>query len=228
MDDRRSFYRNCRTIKFAKGEIIFLQNQVPKCVYSIISGVVEESNSTSSGDYRSISFEIVGDILPKCCAFSKTNTTLFIYTAYTDCEMYVIDKEVFKAQLANDINFANKMLSRSTSSLLGARLKIDALEKPNATLRLLYMFRYLCLAYGKKSTDGFIKIQVPLTQQRLADFAGFTRETATLLLHKMKTQKIISSSEKYFYINIAEHDASLSVSMLPFAPENAAFQRNIM
>ena len=122
------------------------------------------------------------------------------------------------------------------SSPLGARLKIDALEKPKANIKLLYILRYLCLAYGKKSNEDTVKIQVPLIQQQLADFAGFTRETATLLLNKLKIQKIISCDQKYYFVNIVElnnliddeYDPGLSVNMLPLTPNNVVSRRNIL
>lgn len=233
MNDRRSFYRNYKTIRFAKGETIFLQGQTPKCLYSILSGVVEETSSSSNGEHRSITFDIVGDIFPKCWAFSKTDHTLFHFSAYTDCELYIIDKETFQAQIADNIEFANKMLDRSVNSLLGARLKIDALEKTNTDARLLYLFRYLCLAYSRDENVDTVKIMVPLTQQQLADFAGFTRETASLLLKKLKSQKIVSSFQRYYFVNTKglseliddEYDPGLSVSMLPSGLNKTRFSR---
>ncbi|MGE5327763.1 MAG: cyclic nucleotide-binding domain-containing protein, partial [Thiobacillus sp.] len=63
MNENRSFYENYPTVKFSKGEIILHQDEVPKYVYVVKSGVVEALNFTHSGDYRSISFAIADDIL---------------------------------------------------------------------------------------------------------------------------------------------------------------------
>jgi CRP/FNR family transcriptional regulator len=166
-DDRRSFYRHNPTVKFSKGETIFIQGEVPKNLYSIRSGVVEESNLTSDGNQQSIAFEITGDIIPKSWAFSKTAKTLFDYTALTDCELYVISKENFQSQIAYNLDFTKKMLDRTIVSLMGAKLKLDALEKPHANLKLLYTLLYLCYQYGTKIRANFIMIQVPLTNKIL-------------------------------------------------------------
>ena len=225
-DDRRSFYRHNTTVRFSKGETIFLQGEVPKNLYSIKSGVVEESNLTSNGNQQSIAFEIVGDIIPKSWAFSKTAKTLFDYTAFTDCELYVISKEDFLSQVAYNFDFTKKMLDRIIVSLMGARLKLDALEKPHASLKLLYTFLYLCYQYGTKVGAGIVMIQVPLTQQDLADITGLTRETTNLELSKLKKGKVVVSDQKYYLVDIEELNSKLdddyepgsSLNMFPSRP----------
>ncbi|MCX6728560.1 MAG: Crp/Fnr family transcriptional regulator [Candidatus Saccharibacteria bacterium] len=222
-DDRRSFYRHNPTVKFSKGETIFLQGEVPKHLYSIKSGVVEESNLTSDGNQQSIAFEIIGDIIPKSWAFSKATKTLFDYTALTDCELYVISKEDFQSQIAFNLDFARKLLNRIVVSLMGAKLKLDALEKPHASLKILYTIRYLCYQYGTSIGQSSVMIQVPLTQQEMADFTGLTRETTNLELNKLKRSKIISIDQKYYIVDIDklnciiddDYESDSSMTMLP-------------
>ncbi len=222
-DDRRSFYRHNPTVKFSKGETIFLQGEIPKTLYSIKSGVVEESNLTVNGNQQSIAFEITGDIIPKSWAFSKTAKTLFDYTALTDCEMYVISKEYFQSQIACNIDFTRKILDRMVVTLLGAKLKLDALEKPHARLKLLYTLLYLCYQYGTNVVTGIIMIQVPLTQQDLADATGLTRETTNIEINKLKKEKVVTSDQKYYLIDIEKlnskvddaYEPGSSMNMLP-------------
>jgi CRP/FNR family transcriptional regulator len=188
--------------------------------------VVEESNLTSDGDQQSIAFEIIGDIIPKSWAFSKTAKTLFDYTAFTDCELYVISKEDFQSQIAYNLDFTKKMLDRMVVSLMGAKLKLDALEKPHAIQKLMYTFLYLCYQYGTKIGAGVVMIQVPLTQQDLADTTGLTRETTNLELRKLKKAKIITSDQKYYLVDIERLNSQLdddyepgsSLNMFPNRP----------
>lgn len=204
MKERRSFYRNNQTIKFACGETIFFQDMVPKCIYVIKSGVVEEFDITCTGDSRSISFETVGDVIPKCFAFSKTERTLFNYVAHTDCELYIVSKNAFGRELGHDVEFANKMINRLMNSLMSARLHIDAISRPKAHMKLLYTFRFLALLYGKEVGEGLVRIQIPLTQQTIANITGLTRETASLGLHKIKSQGVVDCKSKYYVVNIGQ------------------------
>ncbi len=222
MNELRSFYRKYPTVKFAKGEIILQQDEIPRHVYGIKSGVVKLSNLSAEGDDRTISFEIVDDILPICWAFSKTSRALFYYQAYTDCELYVIPKDVFESQLMISDGFIRAMLNRQVSSYIGNMLQVDALEKTKAYSKLIYTFRYFCLLYGRDVKRDLVKIYVPLTQQELANKTGLTRETTTLELKKLKKQKIISVRHKYYTVDTAklnseiddEYDPGIEVSML--------------
>lgn len=222
MNELKSFYRKYPTIKFAKGEVIFQQNEVPAHVYAIKSGVVKVSNLSADGVDQLISFEIIDDIVPICWAFSKTTKALFYYQAYTDCEFYIMSKEVFEAHMANNVGFANAMLSRQVSSYVGNMLQVDALEKTRAYTKLLYTFRYLCLRYGRDIRRDLVKIYVPLTQQEIANTTGLTRETTTLELKKLREQKILSVRRKYYTVDTSklnaqiddEYDPGIDVSML--------------
>lgn len=222
MEERRSFYRNYPVIKFTKGETVFFQDETPKCIYIVKTGIVEIANSTSTGDSQSISFETVGDIIPKCWAFSKTTKTLFSYKAFTDCELYIIDKTNFIAQLTDNHEFANKVLGRAVSSLVGTRLHVEALEKPSANIKLLYMFRYFCLQYGEKVSENTVNIKLPLSQQDIADFSGLTRETTSKEIGILKNNKILVHKRKYYTIDIDklneaiddEYNPGVSVSLL--------------
>ena len=182
---------------------------------------------TSDGNKQSIAYEITGDIIPKSWAFSKTTKTLFNYTALTDCELYVISKDDFQSQIAYNLDFTKKMLDRTVVLLMGAKLKLDALEKPHAHLKLLYTFLYLCYQYGTKIGTDYVMIQVPLTQQDLADITGLTRETTNLELNKIKKDGIVNSDQKYYLVNIEKLNSKLddnykpdsSMSMLPHKNE---------
>lgn len=201
MNERRFFYRNNKVAKFSKGETIFLLDEIPKHIYCIKSGVIKIFSVTSNGNKQLINFEIVGDILPKSVAFSISTKTLFEYTAFTDCELYVINIDDFKSQIAYNIDFTKKMLNRLACTLVGLSLKVDALEKSNAEYKLAYIFRYLCLLFGTNRLSGHVRIEVPLTQQDIAELTGLTRETINMEIHLLTKLKIISSCHKYFIVD---------------------------
>jgi len=215
MHDRRSFYRNNPVVKFSKGEVIFLIDEVPRCLYSIKSGVVEESSITANGGRELISFEIIGDIFPKCWAFAKTSKTLFEYTAFTDCELYMISQDDFLSQISFNIDFTKKMLDRSVSAYLGTSLKIDALERSHADQKLIHTFRYLSLLYGAGRSNGLIRIEVPLTQQDLAELTGLTRETTNMELARLRRDDVIISYQKYYTVNMIKLNEKINKTYEP-------------
>jgi CRP/FNR family transcriptional regulator len=202
MNRLRSFYNNYPTIKFAKGEIILHQHETPKHLYSVKNGLVQVTDITKGGDNRSISFETTDDIIPICWAFAKTAETLFYYTAYTDCELFVVDRNSFIHKVLDDPDFADRIIHRIMNAYVGTQIQVNALLKPDAKSQLLNTFQYLSLLYGGESRDNTITIQVPLTQQVIASFAGLSRETTSKELNKLRAEKIVHWKNKLYAVDI--------------------------
>lgn len=209
MNSLRSFYGNYPTIKIAKGDILFKQTDTPSTAYAIKRGVMRISNISSEGAERVISFKVANEPLPICWIFSKTTSALFYYIAHTDCELYVIDKADLDGQQQSNPAFMHKLLDTIVNAYVNTSLQIDALVQTRASGKLLYAFRHLCLRYGKDTLDGHMKIQIPLTQQDIANYTGLTRETTTLELNKLKAKKIISVKHKYYSVNISYLEARI-------------------
>jgi len=210
MKDRRSFYRNNQTLRFDRGETILYQDMAPKHLYGIKNGVVESYNITCCGESQTIAFTTVGGIFPKCWGISKTERTLFYYRAHTDCELYIISKHDFQRELVGDVDFSTKVINQMASSLVASRLHLDALGKCKASVRLLYTFRFLALIYGKNIGKNLVKIQIPLTQQSIANLAGLTRETTSMELNKIKDRGIASCKRMYYTIDTKKLNDSIS------------------
>jgi DNA-binding transcriptional regulator LsrR (DeoR family) len=58
-------------------------------------------------------------------------------------------------------------------------------------------------------------IQVPLTQQDLADFTGLTRETTNLELSKLKKGKVVVSDQKYYLVDVKKLSAKIDDAYEP-------------
>lgn len=201
MGELRAFYRNYPTVKFQKGEIIIHQDEKPRYVYAIRTGIVEAYNLTRSGFYRVNSFEIADDVIPVCWSFSKTTASLFYYRAYTDCELWAIPKQDFLQKIAESYRFVEDMLDRQMRGYIGTQLQVDALARQHGYTKLLYLFRYLSLRFGRDTAQDRSKIQIPLTQQAIANFSGLTRETATIEINRLKKNGILSCEHRYYTVH---------------------------
>jgi CRP/FNR family transcriptional regulator len=202
MSSLRTFYDRFPITKISKGEVILQQGETPEHGFAIKRGAVKITNVSSDGNEKIISFKITNDLFPICWIFSKTNATLFYYQAHTDCEVYIIDKDIIEHQLESEPEFVRSLLDKQVNNFVSNSLQIDALVQSKASVKLLYMFRHLSLRFGRKMNNGFIRIQVPLTQSELANLTGLTRETTILELHKLKRSDVISSRHKYYTVNI--------------------------
>jgi CRP-like cAMP-binding protein len=201
MNKLRAFYSDFPTVKVTKGDILFQQSDIPTVGYAIKRGVIRVCNINESGSEKTISFKVTDEPFPICWLFAKTTAALFFYQAHTDCELYVIDKEAFSHHLRKDSAFALGMVDILTNAYVNASLQVDALVQTSARLKVLYTFRHLCLRYGKNIIKNYSRIQIPLTQQELANYIGLTRETTTLELNRLKAAGVVSYQRKYYNVN---------------------------
>lgn len=201
MNKLRSFYSNFPTIKVSKGDVLFQQSDTPAVGYAIKRGVISICNISASGNEKIVSFKVTDEPLPICWLFSKSTTAMFFYQAHTDCELYAIGKEDFNEHLVKDNDFALQIISILSNAYVNTSLQVDALVQTSANLKLVYALRHLCLRYGRDTLDNISTLQIPLTQQELANYIGLTRETTTLELNRLKARGIVSYRRRYYSIN---------------------------
>jgi len=201
MNTTQQFYSAHPIIKVLKGEVIVQQSGIPNTAYAIKSGIVKVCNFTANGEEKSLSFKVEDDIFPVCWIFNKTKTALFYYQAHTDLELYTIDRQDITDQVETNADFAKAILDRQIISYVNSELQVEALEQSRAILKLMYTLRHLALTHGEEIKENYVKINIPLTQQELANFTGLTRETTVMELNKLKEMGIISIVQKYYIID---------------------------
>lgn len=185
----------------SKDDNILLQNTVPEKAFALKSGIVKIYNLTSDGEEKTILFTVQGELFPICWLFSKTEATLYYYQAYTDCELYVIDKEELTQRILEEPKLALLLLEAQTKWHVASMLHINALEQSRASVKLLSMFHFLGLRYGETVKPHRVKIRVPFTQHELANFTGLTRETTAIELKRLRDAGVVTSRQKYYFVN---------------------------
>ncbi len=194
---------------FKKGESILLQGQEPPCVYIIKSGLVRVYNITREGEERPVSFDTTLDIFPLGWIFDSLEKTQYFYQAFTECEVYQLNKEDFLRYCQHHPKMAYEIYAGIASRFVNLQMRIYALEQPKASTKILYTLAYLADQFGKKIAHGTTALLIPLTQQELANFIGLTRETTSSELKKLERKKILRFKNKRYYINSAKLKALL-------------------
>lgn len=202
MENFEDFLKQFRTIHFDKGEIVLRQHEVPTAAYVIKEGVIKTYNITAEGDEKPLSFDIAGEIFPVSWLFSKADTTLHYYEAFTPCELHVVPKEAYQDFMNRNPDAVFKILGNFIGNHVGYMLQVHALEQSKASEKLLYTLHYLTVRFGNKTANpSMIKIQLPLTQQELANFMGVTRETTAIELKKLEKQGVIVYQRANYSVN---------------------------
>lgn len=200
MKDLQPFLKNCRLQHFAKGEIILVQDEIPSTAYYIKKGVVKTYNLTRQGDEKPISFDIQDEVFPVSWVFSKLPYAQYFYEAFTDCELYCVPKQAYVDFLREHPDQLFAVFDYFIGRYMNYQMRINALEQSKASSKVLYTIHLLCLRFGVDQRPNMVKIQLPLTQQDLANFMGLTRETTSMELKKLQDKGVISYKNQTYSV----------------------------
>lgn len=186
---------------FEKGQIIFVQDVEPTCVYVIKQGIVKVYNLTADGDEKPISYDMPGEFLPIGWTFGKLQATQYYYEAFIDTDVYCIPREEYISFLKQNPDVLYQAFEYFVSRYMNFQMRINALAQSKASSKVLHTIHFLALRFGADVKKHTVKILLPLTQQELANFMGLTRETTSIELKKLQDQKILSYRQQKYTVH---------------------------
>lgn len=196
-----NFLQKHHTKKFVKGELIIVQGEIPPCVYVIKSGIVKVYNLTKDGDEKPISYDGEYECFPLGWTFSKMSESQFFYDAFVDVELYCIPKREFQTFLQENSEALYEIHTVLVNRYIYMQTRINALEQSKAASKVASTVHYLCLRYGQEIKNNVVKIDLPLTQQELANFMGLTRETTGIELKKLQKAGILTHKRQNYIVD---------------------------
>lgn len=202
MDAFQRFLKNYSKHSYGKGEVILQQDQLPATAYIVKSGIIKAYNLTANGDEKPIAFSLPGDIFPIEWVFSNSNRTQYFYETLTSCELYHVPSAEYLRFLKNEPAVLYELFKNFIGQHLDNQMRINALEQSRASDKVAYTLLFLAKRYGKKSGSSHVKIQVPFTQQDMANFMGLARETAAIELKKLERLEVISYQNRSYMIRV--------------------------
>lgn len=203
------FYEKYPIRRFQKGEIILVQGEVPKSAYVLKKGVVKSYNLTAQGEEKPISFDVVGEMFPIAWIFGKAKYAQFYYEAFTDCEVYCLVPSDYLAYLKGSPEQLYTTFDGFISNHINHQMRINALEQSKAAAKVLYTIHFLCVRFGREIKENMVRIELPLTQQDLANFMGLTRETTGIELKKLQRQGVLSYRKQNYVVKTDKLDELL-------------------
>jgi len=205
----QNFIKQYHVRRFDKGEIILVQGEVPTSAYVIKKGIVKSYNLTSQGEEKPISFDLVLDTFPVGWLFNKIRWCQYYYEAFTDCEVYAVPKNELQQFLQKDSIVLYDFLQHIIGEYLNYQMRINALEQSKAAAKVINTLHFLCLIFGRDLKNDMVRIELPLTQQELANFMGLTRETTGIELKKLQRRGIITYKRQNYVVKTDQLDGLL-------------------
>jgi CRP-like cAMP-binding protein len=96
---------------------------------------------------------------------------------------------------------ATSLLDHYASMYTAAIMHLHALEQSRARDKLLHIFQYLSLRFGKPLDKTVFRIELRLTHQDIANLIGITRETVTAEISKLSKSGIVKSENLHYIVD---------------------------
>ncbi|MEO6733428.1 MAG: Crp/Fnr family transcriptional regulator [Ferruginibacter sp.] len=183
---------NKKTIHFKKGELIFKEGDEVKGMYFVFTGTVKVHKKWGKEKELIIRFAKQGDIIGHRGLGDE-----IIYpvsgTALESTAVCFIELDFFKATLRINTDFTISLLMFYAEELQRSERKMSNLAHMQVKGRIAYSLLSLKTKFGI-TPEGAINIIV--SRQDLASYAGTTYETVFRILNEFTQEKIIAIHNK--------------------------------
>jgi len=173
-----------------KNNLLINYEDIPGYIYFVHSGMFEVIYSISDGKELIIKIACPDDILIGTALFTKNVRCSFSVKALQDSVVGRIERKELEYLLKNNGKYAVEWLTLAnhTINMDFSRFLSSAFhDKKHLLYQMLY---FLAMKHGIK-TASEVKINVPLTNKRLANLTGVARENVNRILGDLRKQNKI-------------------------------------
>jgi len=180
-----------RVFKCEKGRYLFQEGMLADELYVIISGKVQISKVTSDG--RELSLRICGenDLCGELTLFTDSPRYLLSAMVLEEAEIAAINKDVLESEIFQNSKLAYEFMKWMSDHFRKTQTKFRDLVLNGKRGALFSTLIRMSNSYGIQK-ENEILINLPLTNQELANFCGTSRESTNRILSELKKDHIIS------------------------------------
>jgi len=177
--------------KIEKGSFLFQEGSPADEMYIVQSGILQISKIIPDGRELTLRMCSSGDFVGELNLFSPSSRYLLSARVIESGEVAVIMKDVLEEKLGQNISLSFEFIKWMSQQYRKTQTKFRDLVlhgKKGALYSTLIRFSN---SYGIKTNKGIL-IELPLTNQELANFCGTSREVVNRLLSDLRKAKILS------------------------------------
>jgi CRP/FNR family transcriptional regulator len=190
--------------KVSKGQFLFQEGSLASELYMIIKGKVQVGKLIPDGRELTIRLCSAGEIVGELSLFSDNARHQQNAKMVEDGEVAIIFKKELEEKLANNSVLAMEFMKWITDHYRKSQAKFRDLLLNGKRGALFSTLIRLCNSYGVETPKG-IKINLPLTNQELANFCGSSREVINRMLSDLKRDGIISYDKNLIVVHDIEY-----------------------
>ena len=187
----KELFRAGTLLRFQKGEVIQHAGDKPGGVYYIERGFVKVYSIRNSGENNLHIIYKAGELFPLVWAYRGTNLSVF-YEAMDDVTVRRVPVEEFTEFTHKHLDVANFMQDYLAMAFWVYANRVENLGLALARDRIIYRLLFLMQRFGVKNQLGEVMLDLPITQQDMADSLKMIRETASREIEKLENEGFLS------------------------------------
>lgn len=189
-----------KVVKYKKGTFLFREGQEAKEMYIILSGKVQISKMNAEGKELNLRLCKENDIVGELTLFTVGPRYLFNAKVLEDGEAAAVNIENLEQILFNNSQLAYQFLKWMNDHIRKTITKFRDLVLHGKKGALYSTLIRLCNSYGIEKENG-IYINVPITNQDLANYCGTARESVSRMLGELRDEGILTINRKRIIIH---------------------------
>ncbi|TKH14119.1 Crp/Fnr family transcriptional regulator [Peribacillus simplex] len=174
-----------------KGGYLFQESTPASDLYYIIKGKVEVSKVVPDGRELTIRISSENDLVGETVLFSQNPKYMMNAKMMEDGTVAVISKEALEEKIASDSHLAVEMMTWLSAQNRKNQAKFRDMLLHGKKGAFYSTLIRLSNSYGTEAEDGKV-INLPFTNQELANFCGTSREVVNRMLAQLRKNNVIS------------------------------------
>lgn len=177
--------------KYKKGSALFYEGDIPNKIYFIKKGYVKLFRISEKGRDAAIYLYGPGSILGVRAIVSKEGVFRYSTEALTDCAINLLSREEYLKILSENPEYIIDLMHMFIQRLNNAERKLEGFILTDTAARIANFLVDCAKRFGEKKGKDTV-LPLPLTHQKIGDFVGAFRETATIAINKLEKEKILT------------------------------------
>jgi CRP/FNR family transcriptional regulator len=190
--------------KIEKGTFLFQEGSIADELYIVKSGILQISKIIPDGRELTLRMCSRGDFLGELNIFSPSKRYLLTARVVESGEVAVIMKDVLEEKLSQNLSLSLEFMKWMSQQYRKTQTKFRDLVLHGKKGALYSTLIRITNSFGIKTNHGIL-IELPLTNQELANFCGTSREVVNRLLSDLRKADIISIDKGSITIHDLEY-----------------------
>jgi CRP/FNR family transcriptional regulator len=193
-----TFSSKYKDLYYRKGDIVIRGDDEPTGVYMLKSGNVKMSFINEDGEELAVNLFKPGTFFPMSWAIGDVGNNYY-YQTLTASNVVRVPKEEFVDFLRKNPEVLFDLTRRILVGLDGLLFNVRHLLGSNSISKIAVIIFTFAKRFGVKKGNQ-IEINLNITHQEIAHFAGVSRETATIAINKLEKEGVIAQKQRRLVI----------------------------